>query len=117
MRCFWISLLMMTMTLSATSAIAQWEGPGVVDDREDAFQDRIERSDETKEQVESTKPHVVLHPGPEGSPADAKQLLEDRLEVLQHNRTIAVQQKKPAEEIAKFDAQIKDIQQQLTAYQ
>ncbi len=114
MRCFWISLLMMPMMLSATSALAQLIE---VRDEEDAFSDRIERSDETKEQVESTKPHVTLHPGPEGSPADARMLLKDRLEVLQHNRAIAVQQKKPAVEIAKIDAQIKDIQQQLTAYQ
>ena len=114
MRCFWISLLMMPMMLSATSALAQLIE---VRDEEDAFADRLERSEETKEQVESTKPHVVLHPGPEGSPAEARQLLKDRLQVLQYNRATAVQQNKPAEEIAKIDAQIKLIQQQLTAYQ
>jgi len=117
MRYFWISVLMMTMTLSASSVIAQWEGPGIVDDREDAFQDRIERNEDTKAQVESTKPHVAPHPGPEGSPAQAKQLLQDRLEVLKHNLALAVQQKKPAEEIAQINAQIKDLEQQLTAYQ
>ena len=117
MRYFWISLLMTTMTLYASSAIAQWGGVGYRDGEEDAFSDRIERSDETKAQTESLKPHVAPHPGPEGSPAEAKQLLKDRLQVLQYNRATAVQQKKPAEEIAQLDTQIKSIQQQLTAYQ
>ncbi|MDY7029820.1 MAG: hypothetical protein SVR04_16125 [Spirochaetota bacterium] len=116
MRYFLMSLVTISLILYAASALAQWEGPGIVDDREDAFQDRIERNEETKAQVESTKQHVAPHPGPEGSPAQAKQLLQDRLEVLKHNREIAVQQKKPAAEIAKLDAQIKDLQEQLTAY-
>ena len=116
MRYFWISLLMIPMMLSATSAIAWWGGVGYPNYEEEAFQHRIERSEQTKEQVQSTKPHVALHPGPEGSPADARQLLKDRLQVLQHNRATAVQQKKPTAEIAKIDAQIKSIQQQLSAY-
>ena len=122
MRYFWISLLMVPMMLPATSAIAQW-GPGGYwgdgrywDDEEEAFPDQLERSEQTKAQMESLKPHIALHPGPEGSPGEAQQLLRDRLQVLQENKATAVQQKKSPEEIAQIDAQIKSLQEQLTAY-
>jgi hypothetical protein len=115
MKYFLISLLVVPVMLSATLVLAQWGG-----EQDYPFAEQQQRAEfkqmETKQEVDSLKPRVNIHPGPEGGPGESLQLLKDRLQVLQENRKTAVQQNKSPEEIAQLDAQIKSVQQQLTAY-
>lgn len=114
MKYLLISLIIMPMMLFLSSRFAQCQ------DDDAPFLEQQQQAEfkqvETKQNMGRLQPQVVVQPGPEGGPGEALQLLKDRLQVLQYDRTNAVHQGKPAAEIAQIDAQIRDIQQQMTAY-
>lgn len=111
MRYLWISLLVMLTMLFSTS------GPARGEDDDAPFAEEQQgaefRQTETKQQTGRLNPPAVVQPGPEAGPGASVVLLKDRLQVLEYNRADAVRQKKSPAEIAKLDAQINDIRQQL----
>lgn len=91
-------------------AVSAW-----ADDEDQPFAEEQQRAEfkqlETKGEMGRVEPRAIIAPGPKGGAEP--QLLRDRLQVLRNNRATAVQQNKPAAEIAALDAQIRDIEQQL----
>lgn len=91
-------------------ALSAW-----ADDDDQPFAEEQQRTEfkqmETKGEMSRVEPRAVIAPGPKGGAEP--QLLRDRLQVLRYNRSMAVQQKKPAAEIAALDAQIRDLEQQI----
>lgn len=69
---------------------------------------------QTKQEMGRVEPRAVIAPGPEAGPGASVALLQDRLRVLRENRSEAVRLKKPTTEIAALDAQISDLQMQLS---
>jgi len=114
MSFFTLSFMFALLMAFSTSGLT------LAQDYEEPFMEEQQRAEfkemETKGQMNKLYPPAVVQPGPEAPPGVAAQLLRDRLEVLEANRANAVQQRKPAEEIARIDAQIKDIKEQLAAY-
>ncbi|MDD5557378.1 MAG: hypothetical protein PHN82_09030 [bacterium] len=115
MRYAWLSPLAVAMVLSVTPAPAR----GDRDDEPflEMQQDAEFRQRAAKQQTDRLHPHVAVHPGPEGSPEQAHQLLRDRLAVLQNHRANAARQQMSPEEIARIDEQISSINQELAAYE
>lgn len=88
------------------------------DEEDEPFAEEQQRAEfkevETKAEMGRIEPRAVVAPGPEGGANP--QLFRDRLQVLRHERAAAVREKRPAAEIARIDARIKEVERQLAPY-
>lgn len=105
-----MAVLAISLVLPVLSVRAEDDDQPFAEEQQDAEF----KQTQTKGEMGRIAPRAVVAQGPEAGPGASVTLLQDRLRVLRENRAEAVRQKKSANEIAALDAQISDLQMQIS---